>query len=137
MRGHTRKIALLDRYDTKLQCGAVPRRVQLQPGHRPDHRPADRHGRPAHQPFPVQGRDQIAKHYTDLKFRDFRHGITGALLWKAQHPDTETYYNSKHQKAGVECHQCHMPKMKDTKTGQDLYLALADQPAATTSRRPA
>jgi len=28
------------------------------------------------------------------------------------------FYNSKHQKAGVECSSCHMPKMKDQKTGK-------------------
>ena len=43
---------------------------------------------------------------------------TGALLWKGQHPDVETYYGSKHQKAGVECSSCHMPKVKDPKTGK-------------------
>ena len=32
VRGFTRKIGMLERYDGKLQCGAVPRRVQLQPG---------------------------------------------------------------------------------------------------------
>ena len=66
--------------------------------------------------FPFKDVNQLGQHYTDLKFRDFKHGITGALLWKGQHPDTENYYNSEHQKAGVECHQCHMPKMKDAKT---------------------
>ena len=40
------------------------------------------------------------------------------MLWKAQHPDVETFYGSKHQKAGVECSQCHMPKVKDPKTGK-------------------
>ena len=68
--------------------------------------------------FPFKDVSEIAKHYTDLKFRDFKHAITGALLWKGQHPDTENYYNSKHQKAGVECSTCHMPKMKDPKTGK-------------------
>ena len=68
--------------------------------------------------FPFKNVNEIGKHYTDLKFRDFKHGITGALLWKAQHPDVENYYGSKHQKAGVECSQCHMPKVKDAKTGK-------------------
>jgi len=68
--------------------------------------------------FPFKDVNGIAQHYTDLKFRDFKHGITGAMLWKAQHPDAETYYNSPHQKEGVECSSCHMPKMKDPKTGK-------------------
>ena len=40
------------------------------------------------------------------------------MLWKGQHPDTEVFYNSTHQKAGAECSSCHMPKMKDPKTGK-------------------
>jgi nitrite reductase (cytochrome c-552) len=68
--------------------------------------------------FPFKPVDEITKHYTDLGFRDFKHGITGALLIKMQHPDVETYYGSKHQKAGVECSSCHMPKVKDPKTGK-------------------
>ena len=118
VRGHTRKIALLDRYDTKLQCGQCHVEYNCNPGTDPTSgKPigmADQ--RTNH--FPFKDVNQIAKHYTDLKFRDFKHGITGALLWKGQHPDTENYYNSKHQKAGIECHQCHMPKLKDAKTGK-------------------
>jgi formate-dependent nitrite reductase cytochrome c552 subunit len=68
--------------------------------------------------FPFKPVNEIGKHYTDLKFRDFKHSITGAMLWKAQHPDVETYYGSKHQMAGVECSSCHMPKVKDPKTGK-------------------
>ena len=118
VRGHTRKIALLDRYDTKLQCGQCHVEYNCNPGTDPTTgKPigmADQ--RTNH--FPFKDVNQIAKHYSDLKFRDFKHGITGALLWKGQHPDVENFYNSKHQKAGVECHQCHMPKMKDAKTGK-------------------
>jgi predicted PurR-regulated permease PerM len=33
--------------------------------------------------FPFQKVDQIRKFYDDRGFRDFRHGITGALLWGA------------------------------------------------------
>ncbi|HEY5897973.1 MAG TPA: ammonia-forming cytochrome c nitrite reductase subunit c552 [Burkholderiales bacterium] len=68
--------------------------------------------------FPLKDVFGIAQHYTDLKFRDFKHGITGALLWKAQHPEAETFWNSKHDKAGVQCSNCHMPKVKDAKTGK-------------------
>jgi nitrite reductase (cytochrome c-552) len=46
------------------------------------------------------------------KFKDFRHGITGAELSKLQHPETETFWGSKHERAGVECKDCHMPKVK-------------------------
>jgi formate-dependent nitrite reductase cytochrome c552 subunit len=118
VRGHTRKIALLDRYDTKLQCGQCHVEYNCNPGTDPTT------GQPVGMTdsrtnhFPFKNVWEIGKHYNDLRFRDFRHQITGALLWKGQHPDVENYYGSKHQRAGVECHQCHMPKMKDAKSGR-------------------
>jgi len=118
VRGYTRKIATLDRYDMNLQCGQCHVEYNCNPGTDPTT------GQPIGMTdartnhFPFKKVDDIGKHYTDLKFGDFRHGITGALLWKAQHPDVENYYGSKHQKAGVECSSCHMPKVKDKKTGK-------------------
>ncbi len=118
LRGYTRKIATLDRYDMNLQCGQCHVEYNCNPGTDPTTgKPigmAD--SRTNH--FPFKKVTDIGQHYTDLKFRDFKHGITGALLWKAQHPDVENYYGSKHQKAGVECSSCHMPKVKDAKTGK-------------------
>jgi len=118
VRGYTRKIAMLSRYDMQLQCGQCHVEYNCNPGTDPTTgKPigmAD--GRTNH--FPFKPVDEIGKHYADLKFGDFRHGITGALLWKGQHPDVEVFYNSKHQKAGVECSSCHMPKVKDKKTGK-------------------
>lgn len=45
-------------------------------------------------------------------YRDFKNEVTGALVSKIQHPETEVFWGSKHEKAGVECKDCHMPKMK-------------------------
>ena len=118
VRGHTRKIALLDRYDTKLQCGQCHVEYNCNPGYEVDSGAPIGFADQRTNHFPFKDVNAVAKHYTDLKFRDFKHGITGALLWKGQHPDTENFYNSKHQKAGVDCHHCHMPKMKDAKTGK-------------------
>lgn len=118
VRGYTRKIAMLSRYDMNLQCGQCHVEYNCNPGTDPTTgKPigmADQ--RTNH--FPFKPVDEIGKHYLDLNFGDFKHGITGALLWKGQHPDVEVYYDSKHQKAGVECSQCHMPKVKDKKTGK-------------------
>jgi formate-dependent nitrite reductase cytochrome c552 subunit len=36
-------------------------------------------------------------------------------LTKLQHPETETFWGSKHERAGIECKDCHMPKVKDKK----------------------
>ena len=48
----------------------------------------------------------------DYNFKDFKHAGTGALLPKIQHPEAETHWGSKHERAGVECKDCHMPKVK-------------------------
>lgn len=52
-----------------------------------------------------------------LAFRDFKHAVTGALLSKLQHPEAETQWGSKHERAGVECKHCHMPKVKSSSDG--------------------
>ncbi len=46
------------------------------------------------------------------KFKDFKHTLTGAYLPKIQHPEVEVFWGSKHERAGVECKDCHMPKKK-------------------------
>ena len=51
----------------------------------------------------------------DYKYKDFKHAATGALLPKIQHPEMETYWGSKHEKAGVQCKDCHMGKAKNAK----------------------
>lgn len=45
-------------------------------------------------------------------YRDFKNEVTGALVSKIQHPEVEVYWGSKHERAGVECKDCHMPKVK-------------------------
>ena len=117
-RGFTRKIGLLSRPDSKLMCAQCHVEYNCNPGTDLETgQPvtmAD--GRTNH--FPFKKVADLAKHYTDLKFRDFKHGITGAMLWKGQHPDVENFYGSPHQRAGAECSSCHMPKIKDAKTGK-------------------
>ncbi|MFZ5997844.1 MAG: ammonia-forming cytochrome c nitrite reductase subunit c552 [Nitrospirota bacterium] len=52
------------------------------------------------------------KRMEEIKFKDFKHTITGASLNKLQHPETETFWGSRHERAGVECKDCHMPRVK-------------------------
>jgi nitrite reductase (cytochrome c-552) len=117
-RGFTRKIAMLSRYDTKLQCGQCHVEYNCNPGTDPSTGQPVTMADARTNHFPFKPVSQIQQHYSDLKFGDFRHAITGAMLWKGQHADVEVFYDSKHQKKGVECHDCHMPKVKDAKTGQ-------------------
>ena len=122
LRGHTRKIAKLDRYDTKLQCGQCHVEYNCNPGiEATTGQPIGMADRRTNL-FPFQDVQGTLDYYTKVNFRDFRHGITGAMLIKSQHPDVENYYGSKHQKAGIECHQCHMPKVKDKKTNKTYTL---------------
>lgn len=50
----------------------------------------------------------FADHEAD-EFFDWEHPTTGAKLIKAQHPETETFEGSIHDKAGLDCISCHMP----------------------------
>lgn len=43
------------------------------------------------------------------KFMDYKHGETGAPLFKAQHPEFELWSQGVHARAGVSCADCHMP----------------------------
>ena len=45
-------------------------------------------------------------------YRDFVNETTGAYLSKIQHPEMEVFWGSRHERADVECKDCHMPKIK-------------------------
>jgi formate-dependent nitrite reductase cytochrome c552 subunit len=122
LRGYTRKIGMLERYDGKLQCGQCHVEYNCNPGFDPNTGEAITMADKRTNYFPFVDVNNILKAYDGIQFRDFRNQFTGAALWKAQHPDVETYYNSKHEKAGIDCAQCHMPKVKDPKTGK-LYTS--------------
>lgn len=123
VRGYTRKIALLDKYDTRLQCGQCHVEYNCNPGFDPTIPDTSKYTvtmkdrRTNH--FPYKDVFELYDHYVNkVHFLDFKHALTGGLLWKAQHPESETFYNSKHAKAGVGCDDCHTPKVKDKKTGK-------------------
>jgi nitrite reductase (cytochrome c-552) len=118
VRGFTRKIGLLERYDGKLQCAQCHVEYNCNPGFNPEtNEPITMADRRTNY-FPFVDVNNILKAYDGIKFRDFRNQFTGAALWKAQHPDVETYYNSTHEKLGIDCATCHMPRVKDAKTGK-------------------
>jgi formate-dependent nitrite reductase cytochrome c552 subunit len=68
--------------------------------------------------YPLKGAMDILEHYKKINFYDFRHAVTGARLVKLQHPEVETYAGSVHDRAGIQCHHCHMPRIsgKDGRT---------------------
>ncbi|OQX20657.1 MAG: hypothetical protein BWK76_00370 [Desulfobulbaceae bacterium A2] len=112
-RGFVRKIALLEKYDSRLLCGQCHVEYNCNPG--TDAKTGAKVGvddaRTNH--FPFKDVFGLYDHYVkQVSFLDFKHTLTGGMLWKAQHPETETYYNSKHAKAGVSCDDCHTPKVQ-------------------------
>ena len=128
-RGGFRKIALLEKYDAKLQCGQCHVEYNCNPGFDPttgEYSIKAPDQRTNH--FPFKDVLQIYDHYNTLGFRDFKHSLTGGLLWKAQHPEAETFWNSVHDKAGASCDTCHMPKVSQ-REGDGVHLPLADEPA--------
>lgn len=108
-----RKIGLLDKPNSTLQCGQCHVEYNCNAGFEPESGDkvtmADR--RANH--FPLKNAKDILAHYDQLKFRDFKHAVTGARLVKLQHPEMETYWGSVHDRAGVTCADCHMPREKN------------------------
>ena len=46
-------------------------------------------------------------------FYDWKHGETGAKVYKAQHPEFEMWSQGTHARAGVACADCHMPYQRE------------------------
>ncbi len=108
-----RKIAILEKYDTKLQCGQCHVEYNCNAGTNPKTGEKIGYNDNRTNHFPLKDVFQIYEHYNTLEFRDFKHALTGGLLFKAQHPEAEVFWNSRHDKAGVSCKDCHMPKIKN------------------------
>ncbi|GAA4437255.1 ammonia-forming cytochrome c nitrite reductase subunit c552 [Bremerella cremea] len=59
--------------------------------------------------------EQIEELYDNHKFPDgsdfidYKHGETGAKIYKAQHPEFELWSQGIHARSGVSCADCHMP----------------------------
>jgi formate-dependent nitrite reductase cytochrome c552 subunit len=110
-----RTIAILNKPDSNLLCAQCHVEYNCNPGFDPKtDEVIGMEDRRANY-FPWVNVFDIQKKYAQIGFKDFKHGVTGAPLTKLQHPETETFWESKHERAGVECKDCHMPKVKDKK----------------------
>ena len=56
--------------------------------------------------------EEIQAYYDEIAFRDWTHKDTGAAALKAQHPEFELWSQGIHARAGVQCADCHMPKVQ-------------------------
>ena len=107
-----RAIGILNKADSNLLCAQCHVEYNCNPGFDPktgasigmDDRRANY--------FPWTNVFDLQRRYAEIGFKDFRHAVTGAPLTKLQHPETETFWTSRHERAGVECKDCHMPKIK-------------------------
>lgn len=127
LRGFTRKIAILEKPDSKLMCAQCHVEYNCNPGFDPKTGNKVGMNDARTNLFPLVDVNHIDEFYATVGFKDFKHPVTGAALTKMQHPDVETFWNSKHDKAGVECKDCHMPKVKG-KNGKVTTLHWATSP---------
>lgn len=108
-----RKIGVMEKTDSRMMCAQCHVEYNCNPGTQwSDGKPVTFATDRANH-FPLKNAKEILAHYKQLDFFDFKHAVTGARLIKLQHPEAETFAGSVHDKAGVQCHQCHMPKLKN------------------------
>jgi formate-dependent nitrite reductase cytochrome c552 subunit len=113
-----RAIGLLSRPDSNTMCAQCHVEYNCNPGY------DIKQGYPKSPDYTVKMDSQLTnyfpwvnvldyyEHMTKVAgFRDFKHAVTGAMITKMQHPEAETNWGSKHERAGVECKDCHMPKV--------------------------
>ncbi len=114
VRGFPRKIALLEKYDTRLQCGQCHVEYNCNPGTDVKTGQPVKFDDPRTNHIPYKEVTSLYDHYVGkIGFLDFKHTLTGGLLWKAQHAESETFYNSRMGRKGVGCDDCHLPALKD------------------------
>lgn len=107
-----RAIGILNKKDSNLMCAQCHVEYNCNPGHNPKTGEAIGYADPRTNVFPwVNVLDYNTK-MEKFEFKDFKHATTGASLSKLQHPESETFWGSKHERAGVECKSCHMPQVK-------------------------
>ena len=107
-----RKIGVMEKTDSRMMCAQCHVEYNCGPGAQQSDGKKVGFDDLRTNHFPLKNSLQLLQHYINIDFYDFKHAVTGARLIKFQHPEAETYAGSVHDKAGVQCHQCHMPKLK-------------------------
>lgn len=57
--------------------------------------------------------EDILNYYNGIEFVDYTNPNNGVKQLKAQHPEVYMFADSKHQKVGLSCSDCHMEKLVD------------------------
>ncbi len=111
-----RAIGLLGKKDSNVMCAQCHVEYNCNPGHDPATGDAVTKADRRTNIFPWKNVFDYNAFMREIGFKDFKHAVTGASLSKLQHPETEVFWGSKHERAGVECKDCHMPRVaKDGK----------------------
>lgn len=106
-----RKIGLLNVADSNLMCGQCHVEYNCNPGfQQSDNAPVGMDDRRTNHFFWANVFD-YKEAAEKIDFFDFRHVTTGAPLPKLQHPELETFWGSTHERNGVTCADCHMPRV--------------------------
>ena len=109
-----RKIGIMKKADSRLMCAQCHVEYACGKGSDFDSSKAVGYDDQRTNHFPLTGPKDILAHYKKQQnFYDFKHAVTGARLVKLQHPEAETFAGSVHDRAGITCADCHMPKMKN------------------------
>lgn len=107
-----RKIGVMEKTDSRLMCAQCHVEYNCNAGFQWSDGQKVGYDDQRTNHFPLKNAKDLLAHYKKLDFYDFKHAITGARLVKLQHPEAETYAGSVHDRAGVGCADCHMPRMK-------------------------
>ncbi|HEY3308180.1 MAG TPA: ammonia-forming cytochrome c nitrite reductase subunit c552 [Desulfuromonadaceae bacterium] len=107
-----RKIGIMKKSDSRMLCAQCHVEYACGKGYEFGSAKGIGYDDPRTNHMPLKQVKQLLEHYRQLNFFDFKHEVTGAQLVKLQHPEAETYSGSIHDKAGVTCSDCHMPKQK-------------------------
>lgn len=107
-----RKIGVMSKTDSRLMCAQCHVEYNCNTGRQWSNDADVKYTDQRTNHFPLKNAKELLAHYKKLDFYDFRHAVTGARLIKMQHPEAEAFAGSVHDRAGVQCHQCHMPKQK-------------------------
>lgn len=114
-----RAIGLLSKPDSNIMCAQCHVEYNCNPGFEPNANPdgTDKPVTMADQRTNLFQWTNVLDYNKKMRekfgnFKDFRHAVTGAALSKMQHPETETFWMSKHEREGVECKDCHMRKFE-------------------------
>jgi nitrite reductase (cytochrome c-552) len=57
--------------------------------------------------------ENIAAYENENKVNEWNHATTGAQMFKARHPEFETWNQGIHARSGVTCADCHMPYLRE------------------------